>query len=239
MEILLAIAITILFCAFCLFMYLAHFNNMKVLESNEKIRRLNEEICRLNEENRSLREKPIEYLTDNNTDEIQKLAERLREKDKEILKLNAIMNEEKTKALRIKGILDERDKEIRKLVKTLQEKDKEIIKLREPVSTPPTKKRFVQVIFKEGDEKRYDYLLGDIHDLKVNDFVLVPIRKSKERLDKEIERMIIELEIAGKPGEKPRKTTYLRAKVKYISKFGEISEYAKSEVIKKLDKKTW
>ena len=108
------------------------------------------------------------------------------------------------------------------------------------VATPaPSPKRFVQVIFKKGSHKRYDYLLGNIRGLKVDDFVLVPIRKSKERLDKEIQRMLIEIELTGKPGEKPRKTTCLRAKVKYISKRGEVSEYARSEIIKKLDNRTW
>lgn len=55
-----------------------------------------------------------------------------------------------------------------------------------PPPLKPTKgKRFVQVIFKESSRKRYDYLIGDVRGLKVNDFVLVPINKSKERLDKE------------------------------------------------------
>lgn len=103
----------------------------------------------------------------------------------------------------------------------------------------PSPKRFVQVIFKKGSHKRYDYFLGNIRGLKVDDFVLVPIRKSKERLDKEIQRMLIEVELTGKIGEKPRKTTCLRAKVKYISKPGEVSEHARSEIIKKLDNRTW
>ena len=57
-------------------------------------------------------------------------------------------------------------------------------------------KRFVQVIFNKGSRKRYDYLLGD-NDVKVDDFVLVPIHKSKDRLDKELQRMLIEIEIKG------------------------------------------
>ena len=103
----------------------------------------------------------------------------------------------------------------------------------------PSPKRFVQVIFKKGSHKRYDYLLGNLRGLKVDDFVLVPIRKSKERLDKEIQRMLIEIELTGKIGEKPRKTTCLPAKIKYISKPGEVSEHARSEIIKKLDNRTW
>ncbi|MBE8955394.1 MAG: hypothetical protein SR2Q5_07000 [Quinella sp. 2Q5] len=103
----------------------------------------------------------------------------------------------------------------------------------------PSPKRFVQVIFKKGSHKRYDYFLGNLRGLKVDDFVLVPIRKSKERLDKEIQRMLIEIELTGKIGEKPRKTTCLPAKIKYISKPGEVSEHARSEIIKKLDRKAW
>lgn len=102
----------------------------------------------------------------------------------------------------------------------------------------PSSERFVQVIFKKGSRKRYDYLLGD-HEVRVNDFVLVPIRKSKERLDKEIQRMLIEVEITGRPGEKPRKTTCLRARVKYISKPGEVSKYARSEIIRKATAYEW
>lgn len=98
-------------------------------------------------------------------------------------------------------------------------------------------KRFVQVIFNKGSRKRYDYLLGD-NDVKVDDFVLVPIHKSKDRLDKELQRMLIEIEIKG-DSKKPRKTTCLRARVKYISKPGEVSKYARSEIIKKLNNKIW
>lgn len=81
-------------------------------------------------------------------------------------------------------------------------------------------------------------MLGD-HEVRVNDFVLVPIRKSKERLDKEIQRMLIEVEITGRPGEKPRKTTCLRARVKYISKPGEVSKYARSEIVRKATAYEW
>ena len=81
--------------------------------------------------------------------------------------------------------------------------------------------------------------MGDHYNIRVDDFVLVPIRKSKERLDKELQRMIIEMEITGKPGEKPRKTTCLRAKVKYVSEPGEVSKYAKSFIIKKITQKAW
>lgn len=103
----------------------------------------------------------------------------------------------------------------------------------------PVEGRFVQVIFKKGSRKRYDYLIGNVCGLKVNDFVLVPIHKSKERLDKETQRMLIEVELTGKQGEKPRKTTCLRAKVMRISEPGETSQYARSAVIKKLDQKKW
>ena len=116
-----------------------------------------------------------------------------------------------------------------------------VIKIQQPPknSPPPPKstkgKRFVQVKFKESSRKCYDYLIGDVRGLKVGDVVLVPIHKSKERLDKEIRRMIIEMELTGKPGEMPRKTTCLRAKIMRISKPGEVSQYARSVIIKKLN----
>ena len=103
----------------------------------------------------------------------------------------------------------------------------------------PVEKRFVQVAFNERSQKRYDYLLGNIYDLEVGDFVLVPIRKSKERLDKEFQRLAIEMEITSRRGEKPRKTTCLRARVKYISEPGETSEYARSKIKRKTDRRKW
>ena len=78
----------------------------------------------------------------------------------------------------------------------------------------PTEKRFVSVIFKKRAKKRFDYLLGDNYDVRVDDFVVVHVN------------------ISGK-------TTWKIAKVVYISLPGEVSPYAKSAVIKKADYPKW
>lgn len=75
---------------------------------------------------------------------------------------------------------------------------------------------FVRVIFKKNDEKYYDYLLGDNRDVKVGDFVEVYFNNK----------------ISGK-------TERRVAKVVYISKPGEISEYARSEIKGKADRPKW
>ena len=78
----------------------------------------------------------------------------------------------------------------------------------------PTDKRFVQVIFKKHGKKRFDYFLGSHYDLRVGDFVVVHVNNSG-------------------------KTTWKIAKIVYISKPGEISKHAKSEIIKKADYPKW
>ena len=42
-----------------------------------------------------------------------------------------------------------------------------------PEEFKPAPKKFVRVIFKKGDRKRYDYFLGDNFDIEVGDFVEV------------------------------------------------------------------
>ncbi len=91
-------------------------------------------------------------------------------------------------------------------------------KLREENLLSPTKRlvsgfseKFVSVKFRESDTQIYDYLIGDIHDLKVNDRVEVPIN--------------------SKFTDKKTKI----ATVKYVSSAGEHSDYAKSYVIRKVD----
>ena len=80
--------------------------------------------------------------------------------------------------------------------------------------THPSEKRFVQVIFKKHGKKRFDYFLGSHYDLHVGDFVVVHVNNSG-------------------------KTTWKIAKIVYISKPGEISKHAKSEIIKKADYPKW
>lgn len=84
------------------------------------------------------------------------------------------------------------------------------------VPPPADEKIFVSVIFKEHDQKYYDYFLGDNHDVKVGDFVEVYFNNK----------------ISGK-------TERRIAKVVYISKPGEISEYARSKIKGKADRPKW
>lgn len=76
--------------------------------------------------------------------------------------------------------------------------------------------RFVSVIFRKGARKRYDYFIGENHDLKVGDFVVVPVYENN-----------------------PYKFDLKIVKVKYVSEYGEISTRAYSTVIGKIDKRMW
>ncbi len=93
-------------------------------------------------------------------------------------------------------------------------KDSEVESLKEKIRTQTNVTftgNFVSVSFKESDFQVYDYFIGD-NDLKVGDRVEVPFR------DK----------ITGKKNVKV-------ATVKYVSQVGERSNYAKSNVIRKVD----
>lgn len=86
-----------------------------------------------------------------------------------------------------------------------------------PINNPQltlSSKTFVQVIFKKHGKKRFDYFLGENYDIRVGDFVVVHVNNSG-------------------------KTTWKIAKVVYISKPGEISNHAQSEIIKKADYPKW
>ena len=76
--------------------------------------------------------------------------------------------------------------------------------------------RFLSVIFKKGGRKRYDYFVEDNHNLKVDDFVVVPVYEYD-----------------------PAKFDLKIAKIKYISSYGEISNKAHSMVIGKADRYSW
>lgn len=76
--------------------------------------------------------------------------------------------------------------------------------------------RFVSVIFRKGARKRYDYFIGENHDLKVGDFVVVPVYENV-----------------------PSKFDLKIVKIKYVSEYGETSKRAYSTVIGKIDKHTW
>lgn len=82
-----------------------------------------------------------------------------------------------------------------------------------PIPPPPLPpKRFVSVVFEEGQRKLYDYFIGNNYDLKVNDFVLVPVR---DKFTGESELKI--------------------AIVKYVSNPGERSERAFATVLRKVE----
>ena len=84
------------------------------------------------------------------------------------------------------------------------------------VPPPVDEKIFVSVIFKKHDQKYYDYFLGDNHDIKIGDFVEVYFNNK----------------ISGK-------TERRIANVIYISKPGEISEYARSKIKGKANRPKW
>ena len=75
---------------------------------------------------------------------------------------------------------------------------------------------FVRVIFKAGDKKYYDYLLGDIRDVHVGDFVEVYFSNK----------------FSGG-------AECVAAQVVYISKPGEVSKYAKSAIKSKSNRNKW
>ena len=69
----------------------------------------------------------------------------------------------------------------------------------------PFGKKFVRVVFKGYSNKEHDYLLGNHKNIKVGDIVLVGTKNGARQ-----------------------------AQVAYISHSGEVSEYAKSPIIKKV-----
>ena len=81
---------------------------------------------------------------------------------------------------------------------------------------PPSSGIFVSVIFKEHDTKSYDYLLGDNRDVQVGDFVIV---YASNVFSKEVERRV--------------------AQVVYVSKPGEVSDFAKTVIKCKSDRTKW
>ena len=85
--------------------------------------------------------------------------------------------------------------------------------------TPPTnEKTFVRVIFNENDRRYYDYLLGNVRDVHVGDFV--------------------EVYATNKFAQEPSSKLFA-AQVIYISKPGEKSEHAKSKIKRKSNRRKW
>lgn len=83
-------------------------------------------------------------------------------------------------------------------------------------SPPIDDKRFVQVIFNPNSKNCYDYLLGNNTNIQVGDFV--------------------EVYVGDKDGGKPKWSV---AQIIYISKPGEVSEFAKSKIKRKSNRRMW
>lgn len=100
--------------------------------------------------------------------------------------------------------------------KTLETTEKKSAHVPTETKKSPEIKKFVRVIFKKGDSKKYDYFLGDNYDIKVGDFVEVWATSRFSGRDK--------LKIV---------------KVVYISEAGEISYKATKTVVRKSDTRGW
>ena len=131
-----------------------------------------------------------------------------------------LLNDSKNEILKLKEQIHERDIQIIKLQTLLRDRN---IEARETLTdennpTPPqnVKKRFVQVVFNPDSKKCYDYFLGNNPDVKVGDFVEVYVSNNDN----------------GKP-------EWAVAKVVYLSDPGETSDYAKSKIKRKSDRKKW
>lgn len=243
---------TFLLCALGFFLYLADKNNHEISGLKEKLRE---------KEKPAFNALPPPVLPNDNTYEIQRLTDLLRRKDDEILTLknsfrdkdnkisdlSIVLQRKETELVRLRsinrerdenvykvanltnelhqrqceisklrGIIHEIDGELSQLRETLSEKEAEIERLRKGSVTPPQVKKFVQVIFTKGSTDRYDYFVGKNQDVQVGDFV--------------------EVYAGDKAYGKPKRTI---AQVVYLSKTGEVSEYAKSAIKRKADRPKW
>lgn len=162
--------------------------------------------------------------------EISKLKNTVRDKDNKISRLNIDLREKDNEILRLRRFPQEKDEnvykvtylegelyqkkvEITKLEEVLREKDAELARLKKTVKptspSTPTGKRFISVKFYKNASDKFDYFMGKISGLKIGDRVMVPVKGIL----------------------KP-------ATVCYISKLGETSEYANSEIVSKIDERT-
>ncbi|MBR1806209.1 MAG: hypothetical protein IJ774_07480 [Selenomonadaceae bacterium] len=135
-----------------------------------------------------------------------------------------LLNSNKNEVLRLRLELRDKEIELSNLRYELRDKDRVIEELRRQLAEksspsqellPPPSGTFVRVIFNEGDTKYYHYLLGD-NDVQVGDFVEV---YATDKSDGKLKCKV--------------------AQVVYISKPGEVSKFAKTEIIKKADRPKW
>ena len=120
-------------------------------------------------------------------------------------------------------LLNESKKEILRLNQERRDNENRNSAPSPQIQTPPLiqpsaadNKIFVSVIFKEGDQKYYDYLLGNNRDVTIGDFVEVYFNN---KISGKVERRV--------------------AKVIYVSEPGEVSEYARSNIKCKADRPKW
>ena len=119
-------------------------------------------------------------------------------------------------------LLNENKNEVLKLKHERRDRENKTVDTSPQIQSPPLLQPpvyrgiFVSVIFNKGDQKSYEYLLGDNRNVKVGDFVEV---YAKNKASGEVERHIVQ--------------------VVYLSKSGEISRYAKSAILKKADYDKW
>lgn len=137
-----------------------------------------------------------------------------------------LLNENNNENLELKRKLREKENSPKEITHSAPEKIREVVVVKPVYVAPPVKKpstpllpeaqRFVQVIFKKNGKKRYDYYLGDNHDIKVGDFVEVWANNKRSG-----------------------KSEWKVVKVVYVSKPGEVSSKANSTIIRKAAYPKW
>lgn len=159
------------------------------------------------------------YLADKNKDEVLRLKQERRDRDK----INELMS---AKIPTTYELADSAPVNVTSQ-STTRFRSPSPPKVRQPSTQTFTRKQqpkpirvdentFVRVIFKKTSKKRYDYFLGENYDVQVGDFVVVYVN------DK----------FSGE-------TKWKIAQIVYISKPGEVSKHASSTVIKKADYPKW
>ena len=216
---------TILLGAVALLGYLVNANNNAVLKLKNSAREkefetkylLDEKDSEIANLNRQLQIEKNKFLRAPNTNgsEILKLNKELTEKRNEVFELQRKLREKENSILdlnRMYNTFKDANNELRRQLVELEQENSNLrrngvqLPLPLPFPPPPPKtKKFVRVVFKGYSNKEHDYLLGNHKNIKIGDIVLVGTKNGAKQ-----------------------------AKVVYVSQSGEVSEYAKSEIIKKV-----